>query len=476
MAIIPKKIKIVATMGPALAREGMLRKALMAGVDVFRLNFSHGTPESHRSAAAAIREEARALGLAVGILGDLQGPKIRIGKFADGSAMLRPGQRFELREDSELGSEDFVGLDYKPLLEEAFPGDILVLDDGKMRLRVIERQPGKLVTEAMVAGRLSNHKGINRLGGGLSAAALTQKDFADIELAASIGVDFLAVSFPKSGADMREARQLLAAQGSKAWLVAKIERKEAIDNLDEIIEASDGIMVARGDLALEVGDAQVPALQKRMIGAARSAKRFSITATQMLESMIEASTPTRAEVSDIANAVFDGTDAVMLSAESATGAYPIEAIEAMSRVAEEAGKQTGLLAADEPQGQLDRRDHVVAIAAIAAARHSKASSIVSMTSSGGCPLWLSRSNLAQPILAFSPDPEAVQKMSILRGVACAMLEIGEGSTFEQAWPSIERALLDREWARRGEQVIVTFGEPMGSVGGTDSLKMARISD
>lgn len=476
MAGIQKKIKIVATMGPALAAPEMLRKALMAGVNVFRLNFSHGTAQSHRESAAAIREQAKALGLAVGILGDLQGPKIRIGKFAAGSAMLRPGQRFELRADPEPGNEEFVGLDYKPLLEEAFPGDILVLDDGKMRLKVIERQPGKLVTEAVLAGSLSNHKGINRLGGGLSAAALTPKDFSDIELAASIGVDFLAVSFPKSGADMRQARQLLSAQGSKAWLVAKVERKEAIDNLEEIIEASDGIMVARGDLALEVGDAQVPALQKRMISAARSMKRFTITATQMLESMITASTPTRAEVSDIANAVFDGTDAVMLSAESATGAFPIEAIEAMSRVAEEAGKEHGLLAADEPQGVLDRRDHVVAWAAIAAARHSKASAIVALTSSGGCALWLSRSNLAQPILAFSQDSGAAQKMAILRGVACAVLDIQEGSTFEQAWPAVEQALLEREWARRGDQVIVTFGEPMGSVGGTDSLKLARISD
>lgn len=470
------RIKIVATMGPALASPESLSRAMLAGVDVFRLNFSHGNSDSHRSNARMIREQAARLGRAVGLLGDLQGPKIRIGAFDGGQAQLRPGARFELRADGAPGCESFVGLDYTPLLREAFPGDVLVLDDGKMKLKVVEARADRLVTEVMVAGRLSNHKGINRLGGGLSAAALTPKDFADIELAAELGVDFLAVSFPKGAQDMRQARELLRAAGGEAWLVAKIERKEAIDNLAEIIEASEGIMVARGDLALEVGDAQVPALQKRMIAQARRMKRFAITATQMLESMIESPSPTRAEVSDIANAVLDGTDAVMLSAESATGTYPIEAVEAMARVAEVACEGLGFeMEALAGAEELTRPDELVAYAATRAARRSGVSAVVALTSSGGSVLWLSRAHLAQPIYALSPDEGARRRMSILRGVSCAQVGIQPGASFESVWPGVQAALTSRGWARAGEQVLVTYGEPMGSSGGTDTLRVARIA-
>lgn len=471
-----KKVKVVATVGPSLKGEERVERAILSGADVFRLNFSHGSEQDHRESARVIRDVARRLGQPVAILGDLQGPKIRIGTFASGSAQLRPGQRFELRESAEPGDETGVGLDYAPLLREAFVNDILVLDDGKMRLKVAQVLPDRLVTEALVAGRLSNNKGINRLGGGLSAPALTPKDFADIELAASLGVEYLAVSFPKDAGDMRQARERLIAAGSSAWLVAKIERKEAIDNLDEIIEASEGIMVARGDLALEVGDAAVPALQKLMIGKARARRKFSITATQMLESMIHASAPTRAEVSDIANAVLDGTDAVMLSAESATGGFAMEAIETMARVSDVAAVSQGadfkLAARDE---FFERSDMAVAHAALFAAWHGKASAIVALTSTGVSALWISRAHLPMPILALTPTEEAARRMSILRGVQCACLPIEDGALFAQVWPRVQEELLRKEWVAPGEKVALTYGEPMGSIGGTDTMRMARVA-
>lgn len=471
-----KKIKVVATVGPSLRGEERIEQAIMAGVDVFRLNFSHGSAEDHKASATAIRAVAKRLGRSIAILGDLQGPKIRVGKFAAGHVELRPGQRFELRSSGELGDETGVQLDYLPLLKEAFVNDILVLDDGKIRLKVIQTLPDRLVTEALGAGRLSNNKGINRLGGGLSAPALTPKDFVDIELAASLGVEYLAVSFPKDASDMAHARERLRAAGSSAWLVAKIERKEAIDNLDEIIEASEGIMVARGDLALEVGDAAVPALQKIMIAKARANRRFSITATQMLESMIHASSPTRAEVSDIANAVLDGTDAVMLSAESASGSFPMEAIETMARVSDVAAISLAddfeALARDEV---FERSDMAVAYAALFAAWHGRVSAIVALTSSGASALWLSRAHLPMPILALSQTEEASRRMVSLRGVQCACLPIEDGALFAQVWPQIQVELLARGWVSPGDKVVVTYGEPMGSIGGTDTMRIARVS-
>ena len=330
--------KIVATLGPASSDLHTLERMVHAGVDVVRMHCSHGKPEDHVARAETIRDAAARAGRPVGILADLQGPKIRVGKFEDGRVTLTRDAAFILDARCELGNAQRAGLDYKDLPKDVKVGDVLLLDDGRLKLTVQRVLGHEIHTVVKVGGELSNNKGINRQGGGLTAPALTAKDMDDIRTAAQIGVDFVAVSFPKTAADMYMARQLMRAAGSSALLIAKIERTEAVANLGEILDASDGIMVARGDLAVEVGDAAVPALQKKMIRAARDRNKLTITATQMMESMITSPVPTRAEVSDVANAVLDGTDAVMLSAETAAGKFPVEVIEAMSRVCLEAEK------------------------------------------------------------------------------------------------------------------------------------------
>lgn len=468
-----EKVKLVATLGPALDDPKVLKEAILAGARIFRLNFSHGKSTDHEARAQQVRACAQELGVNVGFLGDLQGPKIRIGKFENQKVKLKKGQRFELRKTNTLGNEHGVQLDYLPLMDEAFGGDILVLDDGKMRLKVLERKEDCLVCEVLVNGELSNNKGINRLGGGLSASALTLKDFEDIKLAAKIGVDFLAVSFPKEAADLRQARTLLQEAGGSAWIVAKIERKEAIDALEEIIEASDGIMVARGDLALEVGDAAVPALQKKMIALARQKNRFCITATQMLESMIHSSTPTRAEVSDIANAVLDGTDAVMLSAESASGEFPVESIEAMRRIANVAS-ETLEGNQKQPSCVTSRNDQMIALGALAMVQSGQIDAIVALTSSGSSGLWLSRYDIDIPIVTLCHTQAGVNRSLVLRGVQGIYFNPQKGALFEQIVDSAKEVLLSAGVVREGQRVLFTYGEPMGSIGCTDTLRIKTI--
>src|SRR5216117_873376 len=335
-----RSTKIVATLGPASNDPQTLERMFLAGVDIVRMNFSHGTAGDHERRAGLVREACRKTGRTVGIMGDLQGPKIRVGKFKDGKVTLNPGDAFVLDADLELGDRGRVGLDYKELPRDVRPGDVLLLDDGKIVFEVEKVVGNEVRCRVRHGGVLSNNKGINRLGGGLTAPALPPKDMDDIRAAAKIKVDYLAVSFPKSSADMYMARQLLRAAGGEAFLIAKIERAEAVEPkaLIDIMSACEGIMVARGDLAVEVGDASVPALQKRMIRLAREHNKLTITATQMMESMISSPVPTRAEVSDVANAVLDGTDAVMLSAETASGKYPVKAVQAMAHVIEGAEK------------------------------------------------------------------------------------------------------------------------------------------
>src|SRR5579862_3561008 len=324
---MPRETKIVATLGPASSTSEILTRLIAAGVDVVRMNFSHGSAQDHIERARMVREAAAGLGREVAIMADLQGPKIRVGKFADGRILLNEGDRFTLDAGCELGNQERVGLDYKELPNDVHAGDALLLNDGLIKLEVISVKGPAILTRVIVGGILSNNKGINRQGGGLTASALTAKDMDDMKTAVAIEADYLAVSFPKNKEDMYMARQLLRAAGGKALIIAKIERAEAITALEEIIEASDGIMVARGDLAVEVGNATVPGLQKRMIRLARERNKLTITATQMMESMIQNPVPTRAEVSDVANAVLDGTDAVMLSAETAAGRFPVETVE-----------------------------------------------------------------------------------------------------------------------------------------------------
>ncbi len=473
---MPRHTKIVATLGPASSDPQVLERMVHAGIDVVRMNFSHGTAQDHIARAEAIREASARARRPVGILADLQGPKIRVGKFAEGRTTLHKDAPFILDARCELGNAERVGLDYKDLPKDVKTGDVLLLDDGRLKLSV-ERVAGhEIHTTVRVGGELSNNKGINRQGGGLTAPALTAKDMEDIRTAALIGVDFVAVSFPKSAADMYMARQLLRAAGSEALLIAKIERTEAIDNLDEIVDASDGIMVARGDLAVEVGDAAVPALQKRMIRVARERNKLTITATQMMESMISSPVPTRAEVSDVANAVLDGTDAVMLSAETASGRYPVEVVEAMSRVCLEAEKSAEVTLDREVLDQVFTRiDQSIAMAAIWTAYHLKVKAIASLTQTGSTALWMSRLNSGVPIYALTPEVSARNQMTLYREVYPLLMSQQHHDRDVLLWEA-EQLLLDQGVVTYGDLIVLTIGEPIGAAGGTNTLKIVRVGE
>ena len=468
--------KIVATLGPASSTPEVLDRMVLAGIDVVRMNFSHGTADDHRARAEGIRAAAARHGRTVGILGDLQGPKIRVGKFEAGKITLVPGEKFILDAQCPLGNQERVGLDYKDLPKDVVNGDILLLDDGRLKLEVTAVRGHEIHTHVIVGGDLSNNKGINRQGGGLTAPALTGKDMDDIKTAADIGVDFVAVSFPKSAADMYMARQLLRAAGSTAVLIAKIERVEAITNLAEILDASDGIMVARGDLAVEVGDATVPALQKKMIRMARDMNKLTITATQMMESMITSPVPTRAEVSDVANAVLDGTDAVMLSAETASGKYPVEVVESMARICVEAERSAEVTLDREFLDRIFTRiDQSIAMAAIWTAHHLKVKAIAALTQSGSTALWMSRINCGVPIYALTPDADAVARMALYREVYPLQMA-QQHSDRDRLLAEAEQLLIDRGVVDKGDLIVLTIGEPIGCAGGTNTLKIVRVGE
>ena len=468
--------KIVATLGPASSTPEVLDRMVQAGIDVVRMNFSHGTADDHRARAEGIRAAAAKFGRTVGILGDLQGPKIRVGKFEAGRITLVAGEKFILDAQCPLGNQERVGLDYKDLPKDVVNGDILLLDDGRLKLEVTGVRGQEIHTRVIVGGELSNNKGINRQGGGLTAPALTGKDMDDIKTAADIGVDFVAVSFPKSAADMYMARQLLRAAGSTAVLIAKIERAEAITNLAEILDASDGIMVARGDLAVEVGDATVPALQKKMIRMARDMNKLTITATQMMESMITSPVPTRAEVSDVANAVLDGTDAVMLSAETASGKYPVEVVESMARICVEAERSAEVTLDREFLDRIFTRiDQSIAMAAIWTAHHLKVKAIAALTQSGSTALWMSRINCGVPIYALTPDADAVARMALYREVYPLQMA-QQHSDRDRLLAEAEQLLIDRGVVDKGDLIVLTIGEPIGCAGGTNTLKIVRVGE
>ena len=468
--------KIVATLGPASSSPDILERMVQAGIDVVRMNFSHGTADDHKARAEGIRAAAAKHGRTVGILGDLQGPKIRVGKFESGKITLVVGEAFVLDAQCALGNQERVGLDYKDLPKDVVGGDILLLDDGRLKLQVTGVRGHEIQTRVLVGGELSNNKGINRQGGGLTAPALTAKDMDDIKTAAQIGVDFVAVSFPKSAADMYMARQLLRAAGSTAALIAKIERVEAITNLAEILDASDGIMVARGDLAVEVGDATVPALQKKMIRMARDKNKLTITATQMMESMILSPVPTRAEVSDVANAVLDGTDAVMLSAETAAGKYPVEVVESMARICVEAERSAEVTLDREFLDRVFTRiDQSISMAAIWTAHHLKVKAIAALTQSGSTALWMSRMNSGVPIYALTPDAESVGRMVLYRGV-CPLRMNQQHTDRDLLLAEAEQLLIDRGVVTKGDLIALTIGEPIGCAGGTNTLKIVRVGE
>ncbi len=468
--------KIVATLGPASNNPEVLEKLIRAGVDVVRLNFSHGSADDHVARASMVRDAAARVGRPVGILADLQGPKIRVGKFADGRVVLENGARFILDANCASGTQERVGLDYKDLPKDVKSGDVLLLDDGRIVLDVETVRGAEIHTVVRHGGELSNNKGINRQGGGLSAPALTAKDMEDIKTAASVDVDYVAISFPKSAADMYMARQLMRAAGGKALTIAKIERVEAVGALDEILDASDGVMVARGDLAVEVGDAAVPALQKKMIRMARERNKLAITATQMMESMIQSPVPTRAEVSDVANAVLDGTDAVMLSAETASGRYPVQTVEAMARVCLEAEKSAEVTLDREFLDRVFTRiDQSIAMAAIWTAHHLKVKAIAALTESGSTALWMSRLNCGVPVYALTPSPEAQTKMCLYREVNPLLMKQMHTDR-EELLCDAERRLIEAGVVEKGDLIVLTIGEPIGTPGGTNTLKIVRVGE
>ena len=468
--------KIVATLGPASSNPQLLEQMIRAGVNVVRLNFSHGTAQDHIDRANLVRSAAQRVGVEVAIMADLQGPKIRVGKFAEGKVWLEDGAPFVLdAARTEPGDIGGVGLDYKALPQDVKAGDVLLLNDGLIVLRV-ERVLGDAVhTTVQIGGELSNNKGINKQGGGLTAPALTAKDMDDIKTAMALYADYVAVSFPKTATDMELARQLClvaAPSGHKPGLIAKIERAEAIPQLEKILAVSDGIMVARGDLAVEVGNAAVPALQKRMIRLAREADKVVITATQMMESMIVNPVPTRAEVSDVANAVLDGTDAVMLSAETAAGKYPLQTVQEMAKICAAAEQaDTYELESDFSGKTFERIDHAIAMGALFTAHHLGVKAIVALTDSGSTALWMSRHNVAIPIYAVTSKLPAQRRMALYRNVTPLLMDTSADR--DTALHQAERYLKERGIVQSGDVYAITCGEPMGTPGGTNMLKICR---
>ena len=470
--------KIVATLGPASNTLEMLQAMITAGVNVVRLNFSHGKAQDHINLAGLVREAALRAGREVAIMADLQGPKIRVGKFAEGKVQLVQGEKFVLDASrTEPGDVHGVGLDYKELPRDVKAGDVLLLNDGLIVL-TIDRVLGEAVhTTVKLGGELSNSKGINKQGGGLTAPALTAKDMEDIKTAMSFQADYVAVSFPKNATDMEMARQLCnvaAAQYKhKPGLIAKIERAESIPNLEEILRVSDGIMVARGDLAVEVGNAAVPALQKRMIKMARAQDKVVITATHMMESMILNPVPTRAEVSDVANAVLDGTDAVMLSAETAAGRFPLETVIEMANICLEAEKvEYKEIDADFTGKKFARIDQSIAMGALFTASHLGAKAIVALTDSGSTALWMSRHDIRVPIYALTPRVSTQRKMTLYRNVRPLLMDTSVDR--DTALVQAEGHLLSRKIVQSGDVYAITCGEPMGAPGGTNMLKVCRV--
>ena len=470
--------KIVATLGPASSDPIVLEQMILAGVNVVRLNFSHGTAQDHIDRARLVREAAQRAGREVAIMADLQGPKIRVGKFATGKVNLEQGHSFVLEAArTELGDVDAVGLDYKALPREVRAGDVLLLNDGLIVLDVVAVRGEAVHTTVRLGGELSNNKGINKQGGGLTAPALTAKDMDDIRTAMGFQADYVAVSFPKNATDMEMARQLCNVAAAefdhKPGMIAKIERAEAIPKLEEILLASDGIMVARGDLAVEVGNAAVPALQKRMIKLAREHDKVVITATQMMESMISNPVPTRAEVSDVANAVLDGTDAVMLSAETAAGKYPLETVVEMAKIclAAEGGEHIKL-DADFSGKTFHRIDQSIAMGALFTAHHLDAKAIVAMTDSGSTALWMSRHLIHVPIYALTPKVSSQRRMTLYRNVRPLLMSTSADR--DTALLDAENHLKSRGIVQTGDIYAITCGEPMGAPGGTNMLKICAV--
>jgi pyruvate kinase len=474
-----RRTKIVATLGPATDAPLVLPALVAAGADVCRLNFSHGSHEDHARRARLAREAALRVGRDVALLADLQGPKIRIESFAAGPIELREGAPFTL--DTALGAaagdQTVVGCAYSDLPRDVVPGDTLLLNDGAISLRVEQVEGTRVITTVLIGGPLSNRKGINRLGGGLSAQALTDKDRADLRAAVALDVDFIAVSFPRSAADMHEARALVAEAGGKAQLVAKIERAEALEALEEIVQASDVVMVARGDLGVEIGDAELPGWQKRIILLARDRNKMVITATQMMESMIVNPIPTRAEVLDVANAVMDGSDAVMLSAETASGKHPVKVVDAMARVilgAEKSIPEGDVRFLRKLDTHFGRTDEAIAMATTWTAQNMHAQAIIALTESGTTALMMSRSEIPIPLYALTQHERTRRRMCLCRGVYPIEFAPSGLDTSKPVREAVE-CMKARGLLKDGDRVLVTKGDFTGP-GGTNTMKIVTVGE
>jgi pyruvate kinase len=473
-----RRTKILATMGPATDDPKVVDELIAAGVDVVRINLSHGSHDEHTHRAETVRNRARASGRQVGVLADLQGPKIRIGRFVDGVINLEVGDQFALNMELDINSGDVnqVGVTYPELVNDVARGDTLLLDDGAVVLWVSKIDGPIIRCKVVVGGKLSNNKGINKQGGGLSAPALTDKDREDIKFAASIQADYIAVSFVQSADDVNEARRLLREAGGNGDIVAKIERAEALDCIEEIIEASDVIMVARGDLGVEIGDAELPAIQKSLIKKARSQNTVAITATQMMQSMIDSPIPTRAEVFDVANAVMDGTDAVMLSAETAAGRYPVAAVQAMDRVCREAEKTSSVRESDHRLHTVfGRVDEAIAMSTMYTANHLGVTAIAALTESGSTTKWMSRISSGIPIYAMTSHVSTRRKVTMYRGVYPVSFDV-MGMNSQKANEEVIEELERRGAVRNGDLVIITKGDLNGVQGGTNVMKVLRVGE
>ncbi len=473
MANAPRRTKIIATIGPASQEADVLKEMFAAGVDLVRVNFSHGNHKEQQHLIRIAREAASALKKEIGIIADLQGPKIRVGSFENGMVKLTKGQHFTLDCDRKtLGDKDGVGTDYLKLYQDVSKGDVLLLDDGLIEMNVTEVVDKKILCKVTVPGVLSDHKGVNRYGNSLTASALTDKDMLDLQVALDAGVDYIAVSFIRSADDIVKARQRIKEAGGQAAIIAKIESADALDDIDSIIKSSDAVMVARGDLGVEIGLAEVPFEQKRIIHQARELNRAVITATQMMESMIHQPQATRAEVSDVANAVVDGTDAVMFSAETAVGKYPVKVVETVDLVCKSAEKHRAT-SGHRLESQFERTDEAIAMATMYTANHYPIKAIIALTETGASTLWMSRIRSNIPIYALTRHLTSHRKINLYRGVFPISFDPTQYTD-----ETIEKAAIDcimhQDLVHKGDKVILTKGSQIGNTGGTDSLKIVTI--
>ncbi len=471
-----RRTKIIATLGPATDDPAILTQLIAAGVDAVRLNFSHGTAHDHAERVAHVRSIASEQKKIICIIADLQGPKIRITAFENGSIDLRENDFFifDSALDEDAGNQHTVGLTYKNLPKDVKAGDTLLVDDGRLSFEVIEVKNLQICCKVITGGILSDHKGINRLGGGLSAEAFTEKDRSDLHIAIGLEVDYIALSFPRRAEDILAAKKMIEEMKGHAGIISKIERREALENIDSIIEVSDAIMIARGDLGVEMGEAELPSIQKQLISQVRAKNKVVITATQMMESMIHNSIPTRAEVMDVANAVLDGTDVVMLSAETASGEHPVKVVEAMSRICVSAEKHPrSIFSHHRIDKTFMRADEAIAMAAMYTANHLAIKAIVCLTETGATPLWMSRIRSGIPILALSQHNKTLRKMVLYRGVYPTHFTMGhmEDTRIDiNALQKLQRA----GFLSVGDLVIFTRGPHIGVLGGTNTMRILRV--